>query len=398
MVRRKLLRSVHLISEFIRLEASSGIILFASAIIALIIANSPWHHYYYRLFYLPIQYSIGQWHFSTYLISWINEALMAVFFLLVGLEIKRAVYFGELNSMAKISLPGMAALGGMIVPALIYFIFNWNNVTAWPGWAIPTATDIAFALGIMSLLGKRVPLNLKLFLMALAIFDDLGAIVIIAIFYHSDFLLLPFCGAILCFIFLVLCNRAQYYQMWIYLVLGVILWLCMQKSGIHPTLAGVLLALTIPTASKNLGPSCLDRLETGLHPWVAYGILPLFSFANAGVSFAGISFGKLFTSLPLGIIAGLFIGKQLGVFSATWFAVKRGWAPKLPGVSWLAVYGAALICGVGFTMSLFIGHLAFDDTSPENSVLVRFGVLTGSFLSGIVGYFLLRKAVTKDCP
>jgi Na+:H+ antiporter, NhaA family len=384
MVRRRLKKSLRLITEFIRLESSSGIILFSCAILALFLANSQLAPYYYRLLYLPVHLQVGSWHFNTILISWINEALMAVFFLLVGLEIKHAIFFGELNSLAKISLPAIAALGGMIVPALIYFALNWHTPPAWPGWAIPTATDIAFALGIMSLLGNRVPLNLKLFLMALAIFDDLGAIIIIAVFFHSDFSLLPFCAAILCFIVLVFFNRVQ--------LVGALLWFSMLKSGVHPTLAGVLLAITIPTTSiKNLGPSCLDLLEQKLHPWVAYGILPLFSFANAGVSFAGIHLNQLVTSIPLGIIAGLFIGKQLGVFGATWLAVRFGWSPKLQGVNWLTIYGTALICGVGFTMSLFIGHLAFDGVNPQHSVLVRFGVLTGSLLSGIVGYYLLRR-------
>lgn len=392
MVRRKLSKSLRLITEFIRLEASSGIILFSCAILALVLANSDLAPYYFRLLYLPLHLQIGAWHFNTVLISWINEALMAIFFLLVGLEIKHAILFGELNSLAKISLPAMAALGGMVVPALIYFAFNWPNPPAWPGWAIPTATDIAFALGIMSLLGNRVPLNLKLFLMALAIFDDLGAIIIIAIFYHTDFSLLPFCAAIICMIVLVVFNRMQLNRIFPYLLVGVLLWFCMLRSGIHPTLAGVLLAFTIPTTSiKNLGPSCLDVLEKKLHPWVAYGILPLFSFANAGVSFAGINLNQLVTAIPLGIIAGLFIGKQLGVFGATWLAVRLGWSPKLQGANWMTIYGTAVICGVGFTMSLFIGHLAFDGVNPQHSVLVRFGVLMGSLLSGIVGFYFLRR-------
>ncbi|HVV67862.1 MAG TPA: Na+/H+ antiporter NhaA [Gammaproteobacteria bacterium] len=386
--KKRILKPLQIIAEFIRLESSSGIILFIAAVAALFIANSPLGVHYQHLLHTPIGWEIGQFNISTTVIFLIDDLLMAVFFLLVGLEIKREVLLGELNSLAKVSLPGIAALGGMIAPALIYTLFNHNDSFAMRGWAIPTATDIAFALGIMALVGKRIPLSVKLFLMALAIFDDIGAIIIIAVFYVGAISWVALGGAGLCVALLWLQNKMGVTRLWPYLLLGAVLWVLLLKSGIHPTLAGVLLALTIPI--KEGGQSPLHLLERKLHPWVAYAILPLFSFANAGISFAGFKFGELFTPLSVGIMAGLFLGKPIGVFISTWLAVRFRIAPMPKDANWLQIFGVAVLCGVGFTMSLFIGQLAFDDVDSGYPVLVRFGVIMGSFLAGICGYYLLR--------
>jgi NhaA family Na+:H+ antiporter len=308
---------------------------------------------------------------------------------------------GELNSPRKVSLPIIAALGGMVVPALIYFSFNAHDSLALRGWAIPTATDIAFALGIVSLLGRRVPVTLKLFLMALAIFDDLGAIIIIAIFYQSHFSWLGFAALLVCVGLLWLLNRRRVNVFWPYIVVGIMLWASCLASGIHPTIAGVLLALAIPLRVKPDQPrdqSLLRRMEHGLHPWVAYAIVPLFSFANAGVSFGNLPEGLLFSGIPMGILLGLFIGKQVGVLAASWLAIRCGFASMPRGANWLGLYGVALICGVGFTMSLFIGALAFQDLADAHQylpALVRVGVFVGSILSGVVGYLLLHWAYPR---
>jgi len=393
----RLPKPLQVIAEFMRLEASAGILLFATAMLALIWSNSPWESFYHLIIHEPFIFSFHQWHIKTPAIFWINDVLMAIFFLLVGLEIKREICVGELNSPRKIMLPAIAALGGMIVPAVVYLIFNAGDHLTIHGWAIPTATDIAFALGIISLLGNRVPHALKLYLMALAIFDDLGAIIIIALFYQAGLFWPALIGILGCMGVLFALNRMRVHALWVYCLVGIVMWGFFLKSGIHPTLAGVILALMIPlnTNEKNNGASPLRRLESGLHPWVAYAILPLFSFANAGVSFSGLNIGELFSAVPLGIMLGLFIGKQVGVFVATWLAIRCGVAFMPQGGSWSSLYAMGMVCGVGFTMSLFIGNLAFTPEQGDYAALVRFGVLAGSLLSGVVGYVLLRRFCKK---
>ncbi len=386
---KNLLNPLVLLTEFIRLEASSGVILFAAAVLAMVLANTPISNKYFYIVNVSYYWHLGDWNYHTSLLSTTNEALMAIFFLLVGLEIKREFYLGELNSLGKITLPAIAALGGMVVPAAIFAAFNWHDPHALRGWAIPTATDIAFALGVMALLGRRVPMSVKLFLTALAIFDDIGAIVIITVFYQAKLHWPALFAAMICLVILIMCNRVHIRKLWIYILVGIFMWVFFLQSGIHPTLAGVLLAFTIPLR-ENETVSPLHKLEHALHPWVAYGVLPLFSFANAGISFQGMRWSELFTPLSIGIIAGLWIGKQLGVFLATWLTIRCGLAPMLKDASWRSIYGAALLCGIGFTMSLFIGNLAFQGVDSNFAVLVRFGVFLASILSGLCGYILLR--------
>ncbi len=385
---KRRIKPLQIIAEFIRLETSSGIILFAAAVLAIVFANSSLSGLYQHLLHTPFSLQLGKLHISSTLTFFINDFLMAIFFLLVGLEIKREIIIGELNSLAKVGLPGIAALGGMAAPALIYILLNRHDSFALQGWAIPTATDIAFALGIIALVGKRVPLSVKLFLMALAIFDDIGAIIIIAVFYLGHLSWLPLVGSVICVGLLLLLNMRGVNRLLPYLVVGILLWVLLLKSGIHPTLAGVLLALTIPVNGKIQSP--LQVLEGRIHPWVAYAILPLFSFANAGVSFAGFHFKELFTPLSVGIMAGLFVGKQIGVFVTTWLAVRLRIAPMPNGATWLQIFAVSLLCGVGFTMSLFIGQLAFGDADSSYPVMVRFGVMAGSLIAGFCGYCLLR--------
>lgn len=386
-----------LLSDFIRLETSAGILLFSAAILAIIIANTPLQDEYDALFHQMINFHWMSWQIAFPLIDVINDFLMSIFFLLVGLEIKREMYIGELDSMDKIRLPGVAAIGGMLVPALIFTAINHNNTEAMRGWAIPTATDIAFALGILMVLGKRIPLSIKLFLMALAIFDDLGAICIIAIFYKTKVSIPAMIATAGCMLLLILLNRFRVKQIALYLIAGLFLWFFMLKSGIHPTLSGVLLAFTIPihgSGSKLQSP--LHRLESKLHPLVAFAILPLFSLANAGVPFVDYSIEKLFSKLSIGIILGLFLGKQIGIMAACWILIKNKWAEMPRGGNWLMLYGVSILAGVGFTMSLFIGFLAFQDQEAAYPVYVRFGVFAGSLLSGLVGYIILTIAVKRE--
>jgi NhaA family Na+:H+ antiporter len=315
---------------------------------------------------------------------------MVIFFFLVGLEIKREILEGELNSLSKFALPGFAAVGGMVIPAIIYAAFNSHHPASLQGWAIPTATDIAFALGILSLLGSRVPVSLKIFLTALAILDDLGAIVIIAIFYTKNISAISLALAGVCMILLLILNLMGVRRIGAYVLVGIIMWICVLKSGIHATLAGVILAMAIPLRDeKDPTISPLRNIEHGLHPWVAFLVLPVFAFFNAGVSYDGISLSTFVHPIPLGIGLGLFLGKQIGVFGAAWLAVKSNFAKLPQGASWSWIYGISLLCGVGFTMSLFIGTLAFNGADQTNAVLVRFGVLVGSFASGLLGYLVL---------
>ncbi len=360
--------------------------------IALIAANSPLAGLYQALLDTRARVSVGAFELHKPLLLWINDGFMAVFFFLVGLELKREILAGELSDRRRVVLPLIAALGGIVVPALIYAWINRGDAMAMKGWAIPAATDIAFALGVLALLGKRVPLSLKIFLASVAVIDDLAAIIIIAVFYTSELSMasLAVAGAVIAMLALV--NRMGVTAKTPYLLLAVALWVAVLKSGVHATLAGVVVAAFIPyRPAKDFDETVLVKLEHDLHPWVAYGILPLFAFANAGVSLAGISLASLMQPVPLGIAAGLFLGKQAGIFGACFIAVKLGLA-KLPGAaSWLQMYGIALLCGIGFTMSLFIGSLAFEQSGGESDYEVddRLGILTGSLLSAIAGTLVL---------
>jgi NhaA family Na+:H+ antiporter len=375
--------------EFLRLEAASGIILVVAAALAMALANSPLGAHYDAFFDIPVIMQVGDLSIAKPLLLWINDGLMAIFFLLVGLEIKREIREGELAARDQALLPCIAALGGMIVPAVIYAALNWGDAQQMRGWAIPTATDIAFALGVLTLLGSRVPVALKVFLTALAIIDDLGAIVIIALFYTHGLSLESLVLAAVALAVLLTLNLMKVVRVSVYVLVGIALWVFVLKSGVHATLAGVAIAMAIPMRNpKDPEQSPLIDLENKLHIWVAYGILPLFAFANAGVSLAGLSFASLFEALPLGIAIGLFLGKQVGVFGATWLAVKSGLSRMPEGTTWPQIYGAALLAGIGFTMSLFIGTLAFN--APEQAAQVRLGVLGGSLTSAIVGYLFLR--------
>jgi len=373
--------------QFLETEASSGILLMLCAVLAIAVANSPLAEPYHHALHAKIA--------GIAVEAWVNDALMSLFFMLVGLEIKREFLHGRLRTWPSRILPGMAALGGMIQPAIIYVAFNWTSPQTLGGWAIPAATDIAFALGVLSLLGPRVPASLKVFVTALAVLDDLGAVVIIALFY-TDHLSLPLLGgAALIFAALIALNRTGHRQLWAYLALGFVMWVLVWRSGVHATVAGVLLALTIPAeATSGHGEdahSPLLVLEHALAPWVAFAILPVFAFANAGVALGAGGLEALFHPVTLGVAAGLFLGKQIGIFAAVWIAI-RSKLVALPGhVSWMQIYGVSLLCGIGFTMSLFIGHLAFAQ-QPELMEETKLGVLIGSIASALGGALILRFA------
>jgi len=377
------------IKEFLDFEASGGILLIGASALALIIANSPASDFYTAFLNIPVAVQFGALEIDKALLLWINDGLMAIFFFLVGLEIKREILEGELSEKSKATLPVVAAIGGMAVPAAIYAFINISDPVALNGWAIPAATDIAFALGILALVGSRAPLSLKVFLTAVAIIDDLGAILIIAFFYTENLSLLSLGLAAAGVVGLVLLNRFGVTRTSAYVLIGVFLWICVLKSGVHATLAGVVVALAIPLRAKDEdGHSPLIHLEHTLHPWVAFLILPVFGFANAGVSFAGMGLDSFVHPVTLGIILGLAIGKMVGVFGATWLAVKSGLAKRPDRASWMQIYGVACLCGIGFTMSLFIGNLAFDD--PAYAATIRLGVLSGSVAMAIIGYLVLR--------
>ena len=384
------------IQNFIRLESSAGLVLIFMTVLALFAANSAFAPFYNGFLDTNVRFGVGGFELSKPALLWINDGLMAIFFFLVGLEIKREVLAGELASLDKAILPVLAAIGGMAGPALIYVWFNLENVQALRGWAIPAATDIAFALGVLALLGSRVPLALKVFLLAIAIIDDLGAIVIIAIFYSSELSVNALTLSMLAFACAVALNRMGVRKFTPYLILGVFMWVCVLKSGVHATLAGVLLALTIPLKAEDGEDAVLHRIEHGLHPWVAFLILPVFAFANAGVALRGLSVSDLMEPLPLGIAAGLVVGKQIGVFGVTWAAVKLGLVRLPAGVNWVHIYGVACLTGIGFTMSLFIGSLAFDGAEMMNSV--RLGVLCGSVVSATLGFIVLRFLADRAEP
>jgi NhaA family Na+:H+ antiporter len=385
------------IRQFLKLESASGILLVLAGALAMVAANTAVAGLYESFFATPFKIQFGEFALDKSLGVWINDLLMAIFFLLVGLEIKREVVMGELSDKAKVALPAIAAVGGMIVPAAIYAWVNWGDPVGIRGWAIPSATDIAFALGVLSLFGERVPVGLKIFLMTLAVLDDLGAIVIIALFYTSDLSVQALLLAGLALVGLLVLNRFGVTRIAPYILVGLVLWTCVLKSGVHATLAGVVTAMFIPARNpSDPAHPPLTRLEHALHPWVAFGILPIFAFANAGVSLAGLSFSDLLQPIPLGIALGLVVGKQLGVFTFAWLAVKLGLARLPSGVDFRQVYGAAIICGIGFTMSLFIGMLAFENTATGQVIVTdQLGVLAGSLISAVLGYVVLHLVLPR---
>ncbi|MBZ0198835.1 MAG: Na+/H+ antiporter NhaA [Ignavibacteriaceae bacterium] len=422
--------------KFLHTESSGGIILLAATVVALIWANSPWSSLYNDLWHSHFKIGFDNFNLDYSLHHWINDGLMVIFFFVVGLEIKRELLVGELSSVRQAALPIAAALGGMIVPAAIYFAFNsTGNETA--GWGIPMATDIAFVVGLFALLGKNVPVSLKIFITALAIVDDIGAVLVIAVFYSSEISLIALGIAAGLILLLILLNKLGVRSILIYSVVGFILWLAFLKSGIHATIAGVLLAFTIPAYSRLNTKEFLDKgnyllkefdyageeganiltneprqsivqelksgvakmmtplqiFEHGLHPWVSFFIMPVFALANAGVGFSSDFFDHLVSPVSVGIIAGLFAGKQLGIFSFSWLAVKLGIAAKPNGVTWKLIYGAAVMAGIGFTMSLFISNLAFADELLVK--ISKVGILTASFLSGVIGFIILKTSINK---
>lgn len=381
------------LQEFIAQETSAGIILFCAAVAAMVAVNSALNPHYLAFLDIPVAIQFGGFEIAKPLALWINDGLMAIFFFLVGLEVKRELMEGQLSSVEQASLPLIAAVGGMALPAAVFVYFNWSIAENINGWAIPAATDIAFALGVLALLGKHAPVSLKILLLAIAIIDDIGAIIIIALFYTAEVsstsLMLAGVGTAILFAM----NRMGVVRIAPYVLVGAFLWVCVLKSGVHATLAGVVAALAIPLNAKD-GSSPLKHLEHILHPWTAFLVLPIFAFANAGVALAGLRISDLMAPLALGIAAGLVVGKQLGVFGFMFLATKVGLVQRPAGVSWLQLYGLACLTGIGFTMSLFIGNLAFVD--PEQIETVKLGVISGSVISGVLGYCLLRFASAPD--
>ena len=373
---------------FFKLEAASGLVLLFSAVLALIISNSTYSTYYFEYLEKYIFIGFNEIGLKLSVLHWINDALMAIFFFFVTLEIKREFLQGELSNFKQALLPIIAAVGGMVVPALIYVLINLGDPETMNGWAIPSATDIAFSLGVLSLLGKRVPLSLKVFLTALAIIDDLGAILIIAIFYSGDLNIKYLLLMLAAFIILLITNKFNIKKFLPYLIVGIFLWDFTHNSGIHATIAGVLLAMTIPHRKKEKDFSLLIKVEHAISPYVAFAIMPLFAFANAGVSLEGLSFSSLLDKVPLGIVLGLFVGKQLGVFVFSYISIKLKIAQMPSNTSWYNFYGVGILTGIGFTMSLFVGNLAFVENMQYMDG-VKIGVLTGSLLSTLAGYFLI---------
>jgi len=385
------------ILDFFKLESAAGLLLMISATLAIIFANTPLNYYYDLLLTTRVEIRVGALEIAKPLLLWINDGLMAVFFFLVGLELKRELIDGELSEKRNIILPAVGAVGGMLFPALFYLYFNGADAVAKQGWAIPAATDIAFALGVLALLGSRVPISIKIFLTSLAIFDDVGAILIIAFFYTAKISItaLVVCG--LCLPVLGFLNFRNVTSKSPYILIGMIMWVAMLKSGVHATLAGVVLALFIPMRSK-LRPdySPLKSLEHDLHTVVAFFILPVFAFANAGINLHGVGLEQITHDVPMGIALGLFFGKQIGIFGLCWLAIKFN-LTKLPeGMSWLSLFGTAALCGIGFTMSLFIGSLAFEETGVNLLFDERLGIIIGSLASGILGYFVLNYSLKTN--
>ena len=388
---------IPLLTDFFRTESAAGIVLMGTALLALIAANSPLAPFYDLLLSTPVEVRVGALQIAKPLLLWVNDGLMAVFFLLVGLELKRELVEGELSDLRTALLPAFAAVGGMAVPALIYLAINHGNPLAIRGWAIPTATDIAFALGVLSLLGSRVPLGLKVLLTSIAIFDDIGAIAIIAMFYTDQLSFTALTVAAACVGVLSVLNWRGVEARSVYLTIGAVMWVALLKSGVHATLSGVILAMFIPIRTRRAdAPSPLKSLESDLHATVAFMVLPVFAFCNAGVALAGVGMEQVMHPVPLGIALGLTLGKQIGVFGFCWLAIRLGIGSLPGGVSWLSLYGLSMLCGIGFTMSLFIGGLAFDGANFEALFDERLGILVGSLLSGVVGYLLLRASLKHE--
>lgn len=386
------------IKNFLQMESAGGILLMGAAVLAMLAANSPAASLYAYFLDTPVEVRVGALQIAKPLFLWVNDGLMAVFFFLVGLELKREFLEGELSRPANVLLPAVGAVGGMAVPVGIFVWLNSGDSQAMHGWAIPAATDIAFALGILMLLGSRVPVALKVFVVSLAIFDDLGAIIIIAIFYSADLSINALIIGTICLAILGLMNWRGVNTVSPYLLVGIVMWIAVLKSGVHATLAGVVLAAFIPMRDpKDSSHSPLGELEHDLHSVVAFGVLPLFAFVNAGISLAGVSFSDLLHTVPLGIAAGLFIGKQLGIFALCFLAIKAGIARLPEGANWGSLYGVSILCGVGFTMSLFVGSLAFENVmiDPAEIFDERLGIIVGSLLSGIVGYVVLYLTLPK---
>ncbi|MGY3903093.1 Na+/H+ antiporter NhaA [Aeromonas lusitana] len=375
--------------RFLKLESASGIILILAALLAIALANSALAEYYQSFLNTQVQMRIGALDIDKPLLLWINDGFMAIFFLLVGLEVKRELLEGALSSRVQATFPAIAAVGGMLAPALIYAFFNYDDEVTRAGWAIPAATDIAFALGVMALLGKRVPTSLKVFLLALAIMDDLGVIIIIALFYTQQLSLGALAIGVLATLTLLWMNRRGEDRIGLYMLVGLVLWVAVLKSGVHATLAGVIVGFVIPLNGKRYA-SPLKHLEHALHPWSAYLILPLFAFANAGVSLDGIGLSALLSPVPLGIMLGLFVGKPLGIFTISWLAVKLGVAQLPSGVNFKQIFAVSILCGIGFTMSMFIASLAFEHGGLDYGSYSRLGILVGSTLAAVVGYLALR--------
>lgn len=387
-------KKLSIIEDFLHLESAGGILLMLAAFSALVLANSPLSHYYHELIETNVTVAIGKYTLSKHLLHWINDGLMTTFFLLVGLELKRELIEGQLSTIKNVMLPAIGAVGGMIVPAVIYLMFNNSDPAVMKGWAIPVATDIAFALGILSLLGSRVPVSLKIFLTSLAIFDDIAAILIIAVFYTMDISIISLIVAAVCLVVLYILNKSSVAERSPYLAVGFVLWLAMLHSGIHATLAGVLLAIFIPLRLKTKGGhSPLKDLEHDLHTVVAFFILPAFAFVNSGVDLRGATAEFIFHNVSLGVGFGLFFGKQIGVFLFCWLGLKFNIARLPKSISFTSLYGVSILCGIGFTMSLFIGTLAFHNSGTGYPFDERIGIIVGSALSGIVGLAILHKSL-----
>ena len=387
-----------LYDEFLSLEAAGGIVLMCAAVFALILANSPLSVFYDLLISTPVEIRIAELEIAKPLLLWINDGLMAIFFFLVGLELKRELVEGELSDPSQIVLPAIGAIGGIVLPGLIYTWFNYDNAVAMQGWAIPVATDIAFALGILSLLGRRVPLSVKVFLTSLAIFDDLAAIVIIAVFYTANLSFSALLFALACIPLLWWLNHKGEESRTPYILLGIIIWVAMLKSGVHATLAGVIVAMFIPIRKDDGSKCMLKGIEHDLHGTVAFIILPVFAFANAGISFSGMGMEQVLHSVPMGIAAGLIFGKLMGIFLPCWLAIQFKWSRLPDEMSYMSLLGTSALCGVGFTMSLFIGSLAFEETGVNLLFDERLGIIMGSVVSGLLGYTILRFSLPESLP
>lgn len=394
---------VVMMRDFFRLEAAGGILLILASVLALLIANTPLYGLYNHILN-NVEFVIGLGMADGHILGlqksillWVNDGLIAVFFFLIGLEVKREFLSGELSSRDRAVLPIMAAIGGMAVPAAVFWLINMDNPAGLPGWAIPSATDTAFALCVLTLVGSRIPISLKILLTAVAVIDDIGAILVITIFYSHGLHMEPLYFAGVALVGLLILNRRNVLSLAPYVMLTFILWVAILQSGIHATLAGVVAAMFVPLhARKNPGISPLKTLEHNLHPWVAFLVLPVFGFANAGVSFKELGLGALFDPVTLGIVGGLVIGKQIGIFGMVVLAIKTGLSPKPHNANWTQLYGLSVICGIGFTMSLFIGGLAYKDVHMQD--IVRLGVLTGSVISAFMGYAILRYGPTNMRP